>query len=135
MSKVKKEVVDEIFSPLRRRFPRRHTVQRGINDTWQADLTVLSSFAKENDGINYLLVVIDIFSKIAQIEPLKTKAGKEVAEAFKKIFVKFGQTPRNIQVDQGVEFFNQHVKALFKQHNINLYHSYNKEIKASMAER
>lgn len=135
MSKVKKQVVDEIFSPLRRRFPRRKTVQRGIHDTWQADLSILDTFAKYNNGHKYLLCVIDIFSKRAQIEPLKSKRGQEVAAAFKKIFKKYGTTPKNIQVDQGTEFFNPFVKQLCIEHNINLYHSYNKEIKASIVER
>ena len=118
---VKKAVVDEFFSPLRRRFPRRKTIQRGINDTWQMDLSILESFAKFNDGFKYLLCVIDIFTKFAYVKPLKTKNGREVA--------------KNIQADQGREFWNKQVKALLRKHNINLYHSYNKEIKAAMVER
>lgn len=129
MSQIKKQIVNEIYSPLRRRFTRRRTIQKGINDTWQADLSILESIAKYNKGYKYLLCVIDIFSKIAHIEPLKTKSGKEVASAFLKIFKKFNGKPKNIQVDQGTEFFNSHVKQLLQKHNINLYHSYNKEIK------
>ena len=33
---------------------------KGIDDTWAADLIDMQSFAKFNDGVKYLLSVIDI---------------------------------------------------------------------------
>ena len=44
--------------------------------------------ADENDGYRYLLVVIDIFSRYAWVEPIKDKTAKEVVRAFNKIISK-----------------------------------------------
>ena len=34
-----------------------------IDSLWEADLAFVQDVAKENDGVNYLLAVIDIFPK------------------------------------------------------------------------
>ena len=53
-----------------------------IDEIWAADLIAMQAFSKDNNGIKYLLTVIDIFSKIVWIVPLKRKTGEEVANAF-----------------------------------------------------
>ena len=35
----------------------------GIDEIWAADLIDMQAFSKDNNGIKYLLTVIDIFSK------------------------------------------------------------------------
>ena len=56
-----------------------------IDEIWGADLIDMQAFAKDNNGIKYLLTVIDIFSKFVWIVPLKRKTGQEVASAFSGI--------------------------------------------------
>ena len=56
-----------------------------INEIWAADLIDMQAFSKDNNGIKYLLTVIDIFSKFVWIVPLKQKTGQEVANAFSRI--------------------------------------------------
>ena len=46
-------------------FQKRPVIVVGIDDTWSADLVDMTSFAKFNKGIKYLLIIIDIFSKYA----------------------------------------------------------------------
>ena len=53
-----------------------------IDEIWAADLIDMQAFSKDNNGIKYLLTVIDIFSKFVWIVPLK-KTGQEVANAFR----------------------------------------------------
>jgi hypothetical protein len=48
----------------------------------------VSKIDKENDGVKYLLFVIDIFSKYLWVEPLKFKTAKEVVKGFQHIFDK-----------------------------------------------
>ena len=43
----------------------------------------MQAFSKDNNGIKYLRIVIDIFSKFVQIVPLKRKIGQEVAMHFR----------------------------------------------------
>ena len=57
----------------------------GIDAIWAADLIDMQAFQKDNNGITYLLTVIDIFSKFVWIIPLKWKTGQEVANAFSRI--------------------------------------------------
>ena len=72
----------------RRRFPRRKTIVAGIDDQWQADLADVSGLKKHNKGYTYLLTVIDVFSKMAWVFPLKNKSGTEVSRAFKAVLQK-----------------------------------------------
>jgi len=53
---------------------------------WAADLVDMQAFSKLNDGVKYLLTVIDVFLKYGWMIPLKTKTGVEVAGALKEIF-------------------------------------------------
>lgn len=46
---------------------------------FQADLCDMQALAKQNDGFKYLLMVIDVFSKKAYVQPLKNKTGAVVA--------------------------------------------------------
>ena len=56
-----------------------------IDEIWAADLIDMQAFSKDNNGIKYLLTVIDIFSKVVWIVPLKQKTGQEVSNAFSRI--------------------------------------------------
>src|SRR6185436_20583702 len=68
-----------------RKFPRRKTFAKGIDDLWQIDIIDLSYLGRYNDGYRYLLMCIDVFSKYGRIEPLKTKTGVDVKNAFAKM--------------------------------------------------
>ena len=49
--------------------------------------------AKYNRGYRYLLTMVDVFSKHAWVEPVKSKTGQAVTEAFEKILRKGGRNP------------------------------------------
>ena len=87
----------------------------------------MKAFSKFNQGFNFLLLVIDIFSKYGWIIPLKNKEGKTVASALKTIFKE--RKPEQMWVDKGKEFYNKDVKEL-----IELYSTENEE-KSSVVER
>ena len=42
--------------------------------------------SKQNDNTNYILTVIDVFSRYAYALPIKNKTGDHITEAFKSIF-------------------------------------------------
>ena len=46
-----------------------------IDEILAADLIDMQAFSQDNNGIKYLLTVIDIFSKFVSIVPLKGKTG------------------------------------------------------------
>ena len=80
----------------------------------------MQAFSKFNQGVKYLLAVIDVFSKYGWLIPLKDKTGKSVASALKTIFKE--RKPEKMWVDKGKEFCNKDVKDL-----IELYSTENEE--------
>jgi IS30 family transposase len=84
-----------------------------IDQQWVADLVEVQNISKYNKGMRYLLMVIDAFSKYAWVEPIKSKTGRAVTEAFKKILKRArGKKPINVQTDDGKEFYNNTFAAL-----------------------
>ena len=117
----------------RKKYPTRHYIVHDIDEQWQADLAEVILIADKNQGYRYILTVIDIFSRYAWARPLRSKRGEEVANAFKDIF-REGRIPRRVQTDQGKEFENRHVRALFREHSIELF-SVKSAYKAALVER
>ena len=62
----------------------------------------MQAFSKDNNGIKYLLTVIDIFSKFVWIIPLKRKTGEQVTNTISRILKE--QRPSKMWVDKGREF-------------------------------
>ena len=56
-----------------------------IDKYWQMDLVDLSKLSKCNDGYKFFLVVIDMFSNLELLVPLKSKEGKESTEGLFKL--------------------------------------------------
>ena len=74
-------------------------------DVWQADLADLSQYSKKNNkDHSYFLLVVDVFSREIQTEPLETKKPQEVWEAFATILDRFGKKPSRLDTDDGNEF-------------------------------
>ena len=98
-----------------------------IDEIWAGYLIDMLAFSNDNNGIKYLLTVIDVFSKFVWILPLKRKTGQEVASAFSRI-VKV-RRPSKTWVDKGREFYNKYVQKL-----VELYSTGNEE-KSCVIER
>lgn len=130
----KQQIVNEIHKPARKNFVRRFVILKGIDDLWQADLIDMQSLSKYNKGYNYILVVMDCFSKYAWTEPLKSKNKLNVSRAFQRILDKSHRRPVNLQTDMGTEFYNHEFQTLMKTYNINHYSSFSTK-KASIVER
>lgn len=122
-----------LHKPVKYKFRRRPVISFGIGELLQADLIDMSKFSKFNNGIKFLLTVIDVFSRYAYVFPLKNKSAKSVAEAFEELF-KQTDTIIHIQTDKGREFYNSKVQSLFKKMKIKHYSSQS-EYKASLVER
>lgn len=133
-SKEKIQVVSELHRPVRKNFLRRRTIIKGIDDLWQGDLIELGIYASENDNHKFILVIIDCFSKFIWVKALKSKGAEEVSRVFAEILKESARSPKNLQTDQGKEFFNSKFKNLMKKYNINHYNTYNVK-KAAIVER
>lgn len=130
---IKETVVNELHKPARKKYQRRRVIIKGLNDLWQADLVEMLPYAKFNKGFRYILVVINTFSKYVWAKPLKSKKGKDVAEAMDDI-LKHSNAPSNLQTDLGKEFYNQHFQQIMQNYKINHYSTFS-NLKASIVER
>jgi hypothetical protein len=54
----------------------------GIDHIWQLDLVNVSALSAQNNGFNFILTAIDVFSKKAKALKLKNKNQNTVASAF-----------------------------------------------------
>jgi transposase InsO family protein len=122
-----------LHKPVVKKFPRRKTIAKGIDDLFQADLADMRNLASSNDGNSYILTCIDVFSRYAFAVPVKDKRGSNVAATFEKIFTQ--RTPNILQTDRGTEFYSVQMHELFKKNGVRHYSSLNDDIKAALVER
>ena len=104
-----------------------------IDSLWEADLASVQDVAKENDGVNYLLVVIDVLSKYVWVRPMKNKTARSLLEAFDFILSE-GRKPEKLRTDKGTEFVNESFQQYLKKKDIQFYTA-NNESKVSVVER
>lgn len=101
----------------------------------QADLIDISELRAHNNGVRYLLLIIDVFTKKIWVYPLKTKEGTKVRDALADWLDRIGQpTPEVFATDAGNEFFNRHVRALMNERGVRQENSVG-TCKAAVAER
>lgn len=118
---------------VRKRFPRRRVVVSGIDDQFQADLIDMHKFQTANHANQFILTVIDVFSKFAWALPLKNKSGKGVAKALSQIFQH--RKCRTLQTDKGKEFYNRDVSHVLQSYKVHHFSTENDDIKGSVVER
>ena len=72
---------------------------RQLRQQFQLDLTEVSKISEYNDGVNYLLLCIDVFSRKLWVQPLRRKTANEVLSKFQSILEESGK-PVSINSDR-----------------------------------
>ena len=78
-------LADELHKPIIKKFEKRKVYSQFKDNIWGVDLADMQSLRRKNKGIEYLLCVIDLYSKYAFVIPLKDKKGISILNAFNKI--------------------------------------------------
>lgn len=117
----------------RRGFKRRRVVVQGIDYQWEADLADVQNLSEYNNGIKFLLVIVDVFSRFMWVRPLKDRKAKSVIEAFQDI-LRDPRRPKAIRTDKGSEFYNRYLQQYLREQDIKIFYALN-ETKANFAER
>ncbi|CAG2249261.1 unnamed protein product [Mytilus edulis] len=97
----------------------------GRFDRWHID--VLGPLTKSPDGYEYVLLVVDAFSRWCEGFPMKTQNAKEIAEnLYNGVVTRYG-SPRVLCSDRGQAFLSKIVKAICEifqitQHHTSSYH-------------
>ena len=124
-----------LYRPVRRKYKRLATVPTGFHSHWQCDLCIFDTLYKNNDGFKYLLVCIDVLSRKIFVSPTKSKASKDMIDAFEKIFKKSQVKPHKIYSDRGVEFQAARMLEYFKEKDIIKLVVYSDDIHCGVVER
>lgn len=122
-----------LHKPIRKKISRNYYDVTYIDETWQCDLNDMRSLMKFNEGYQYLLTVIDLFSKYAWALPLKSKKAEDVIQAFHVILKE--RQPLKVQSDKGTEFVNEKFKTYLKRKGIKFYTTNQPGVKAAVVER
>lgn len=62
------------------------------------------TMVEANNGVKYLLCIIDVFTKYVYLYPLKTITCEDIIICFENLFRKCGKLPKKIYTDKGSEF-------------------------------
>ena len=117
----------------KKRFPRNIIIVTRVDEQWQCDLVDMRHLAEHNKGFNYILTVIDVFSRFAWALPLHRKSARIVINAFKKIFIE--RKPEKIQTDKGLEFNNRFFKNFLATEGVKFFTSHDEGQKCGVIER
>ena len=71
-----------------RRFRRLPAFAKRINEIWCLDLAFMDKLSEFNNGVKYLLICVDVFSRFFRVQPMKSKYSKDALAALKKMLRK-----------------------------------------------
>ncbi len=127
------QITYTLHKPVKRNFQRNRIIVSRIDQQWEADLVDMREFSLKNNGNNYILTVIDCFSKYAFVMPIKTKTGKNIRNAFEALFRI--RSPEYLRTDKGKEFINEDLQKLLIEKKINYFTTKDDLIKCAIVER
>ena len=88
------------------------------NETWQMDLLDVSTYAKQNKKYNFILLVVDIFTRKAYAKKCKSKSSENVIKAFESILDEAGESPMTISCDNESAFLSSEFEDILDSHYI-----------------
>ena len=127
------ELVYTLHKPVLKKFKRNRIVVERIDQQWEADLVDMQEFSEQNDNYNFILTIIDCFSKYAFAQPLINKTGNQIINALKIIFKEKKCT--FLRTDRGTEFCNQNVRAFLNREEVHHFTTHDKDVKCAIVER
>jgi len=109
LEEVVKRVVEEceVCHRFKRSIPRHHPLSSTIADgPWELlQIDLATSLPTSVHGNNYLMIIVDTFSRFVVLHALPDKSAQSTAQALLKTIASYG-LPSMIQTDAGREFFN-----------------------------
>ena len=117
-------------------YPRNMMLVSGPRKILVSDIADMSKLSKHNDNIKHLLIVEDLFSRLAKCYPMQNKTGSLTAKNLEIAFndPDFKGVTR-LFVDNGGEYYNSHTKKLLSNMKIKQYSTHNTVFKTSLCER
>lgn len=108
--------------PISYKHPHEKIVVYGRDDLMAADLAEMQTLSQFNDGVRYILVLRNCFTKFVSIGFLHDKTGPETAKVFE--YMLLTQVPyvcKTLVTDSGKEFLNKDFQAVCTSFGIKMY--------------
>ncbi len=88
---------------------------------FQMDLVDIQELSQYNDGVRYIMTVIDTFTRYAFCRLLLDKRADTVLNAFQSVLKEAKEKPKILVVDRGTEFQNKYFTKFCHDNNIKIY--------------
>ena len=105
------QLAEELQKPIIRKFKKRKVESSFLDSIWGADPADMQLISKFSEGFRFLLCVINIYSKYAQVITLKHEKSIRITNTFQKFFKGSNRKPNKKWVDKGSEFYNRSIKS------------------------
>ena len=76
------------YRQIQRKFPHLKVIAYKINENWSKDIAYVDKFAKNNNGVKYLLVAVEVLTRFLPVGPMRSKSASDAAKAFEKMIEK-----------------------------------------------
>ena len=73
------------FKAARQKFKRLKVRSLGVNHIWSVDVAFMNKFSKENDGVQYLLIAVDVLTRFLRVHTIESKSAQAAFDAFSKM--------------------------------------------------
>ena len=93
-----------------------------------------AGYKHANNGHSFILIIIDVFTKMVYGRPVKKKDKFSVSLALNSILQELEHYPNTLITDEGLEFYNKNVEEVLDKYAIHHY-SIKTKMKASVVER
>lgn len=121
-----------LHKPITRRFKRRKILAPGALQSFHIDLSDMQKLKRWNDGFSWILVAVDVGTRMMYAVPTKTKSASDILQALESVFSEF--TPTMVATDRGKEWYNSTVQSFFRQNHITHFSTFNDDVHCSIAE-
>jgi transposase InsO family protein len=114
---MKSFVPNQLHRPLPPKRLIKHIVAKEYGEHFEADLVDMSKYGWHNNGIKWMLTVIDIYSRRAWVFKLKNKESRTVMEAIKPLLL--SEKVKMLHTDNGSEFTSNEFKEMCSSIGVN----------------
>lgn len=125
----------QITRSSRRRFPRVPIYAEAPNKVWACDTAYMKELSAKNDNQGFLIVLVDVFSKMVYARPCKNIRAPTVLAILQSIIEEADAKPEVLFSDLGTEFRNGTMQKFLTENGIKPIYSRDPSVKCSIAER
>jgi len=103
---IKEQVNKQLVSNFTHRI-NKPILSKYTNQIWCLDLIDVETYGTRNKNYNYILNVIDVFSRKLWLEPMKNKSSLLTKNAFQRVINRADVKPKYLISDNGTEFLKE----------------------------